>query len=153
MSGARANLGLEVHFVGEKRKPECVALADKQLGDKRGGVYRERYLVGLTEIAMSLEREKHGGRLVDQHEASQISLLLKTLHEEFVGASVEFPVDVFRRFAVVVEAMLGKLDREAVERTFVQSGDETLHHLTREKVERLVFFYFLKRHVEPDDCN
>lgn len=79
--------------------------------------------------------------------ATQIGFFLKTFYKKFVGSSIQFPVDVFCRFAIVVQSVFGEFDREAMKRAFVEARNEAFDHLSGEKVERFVFLNFLKRHL------
>ncbi len=63
----------------------------------------------MFEVDLVTHREAHAGALVDDQLATEVGLLLVALHEELLGASVEFPVDMTNRLARVVETMLRKL--------------------------------------------
>ena len=73
----------------------------------------------MLEVNLLPHGEAHARALVDDQLAAQVGLLLVTLHEEFLGATIEFPVDMADGLACVVEAMLGKLNRKTMEGTLV----------------------------------
>ena len=59
----------------------------------------------------------------------EIGLLLKFLDVQAVRPAVKLPVHITDRLALVILAMFGKLHREPVERTLVQTCNKALHHL------------------------
>ena len=140
MHSVGAYLSLHVDLVGEEGESEGVALAQQQLYQCGGSIDGEGEFVGVLEVALPFDGEEHRRRVVDDQLAAEVGLLLEALHEELVGTTVELPVDIARRFAGIVQPMLGKLNRESVEGTLVQAGDETLHHLAGKEVERFIFF-------------
>ena len=73
----------------------------------------------MLKVNLLPHREAHARALVDDQLAAQVSLLLVAFHEEFLGAAIEFPVDMADGLACVVEAMFGKLHRKTVEGTLV----------------------------------
>ncbi len=89
----------------------------------------------MLEVDFLPHGKAHARTLVDDQLAAQVGFLLVTLDEEFLSAAIQFPVDMTNGFARVVEAMFGKLDRETMERTLVQTRDESLHNLTRQELK------------------
>ena len=73
----------------------------------------------MLKINLLPHGEAHARTLVDDQLAAQVGLLLVTFDEEFLGAAIEFPVDMADGFACVVQAMFGELNRKTVERTLV----------------------------------
>ena len=73
---------------------------------------------------------------------AQVGLLLILLDEQFVGAGVQFPVDVPDGFARVVWTVLGKLHRKAVHRALVDTRNETFHHLFGHELHVVELRYF-----------
>lgn len=74
--------------------------------------------------------EKHGTAMVYHQLASQVGLFLKTFDKKFVGAAIEFPVDIAGGLASGVLAVFGKFDGEAVKRTSMQAREESLDYLS-----------------------
>ena len=96
-----------------------MALAAHQLHQRGGGIDGEKEFVGMPEVNLLPHGEAHARALVDDQLATQVGLLLVTLHEEFLRAAIEFPIDMADRLASIVEAMLGKLNRKTMEGTLV----------------------------------
>jgi hypothetical protein len=67
--------------------------------------------------------------MIDDDVAAQVGLLLVPLHKQLIGPPEQPPVDVLGGFALVVQAVLGKLNRKTVKRAFMQARDEPFHHL------------------------
>lgn len=130
---------MKVDLVADKGEAEGVALAHKEFDEDGSGIDGEGELVGLLETAMAFEREQHGTAVVDDDMATEVGLFGKAFDKEFVGTAIELPVDVFGRLAGVVEPMFGKLDREAVKRALVETGNKALDNLTGEEIQRFVF--------------
>ena len=80
-------------------------------------------------------RETHTRALVDDQLAAQVGFFLVAFHEELLGASVQFPVDMTNRLTRVIESVFGKLHGKPVERTFVKARDEALHNLSCQKLQ------------------
>ena len=59
---------------------------------------------------MAIDGEGHRTAVVDDDVATQIGFFVELFHKEFVGPSVEFPVDVARGFPIGVESVFGKFD-------------------------------------------
>ena len=89
----------------------------------------------MLEINLLAHWKTHARTLVDDQLATQVGLLLVAFHKQFFGTAIEFPVDMTDGFAGIIEPMLGKLHRKAMERTFVQSRDETFDNLSRQKLQ------------------
>ena len=89
----------------------------------------------MLEINLLSHRETHAGTLVNHQLAAQVGLFLVAFHEKFLRAPVEFPVDMPNRLARVVQTMLRKLHREAMEGALVKPRDEAFHNLARQKIE------------------
>ena len=109
-------------LVPEKHQADGVPLLEHQVGQSRsqaGGVAK------LAEWTAGLE--VHRAADVQQEVGLQIGLLLVLLDVEAVGFGVGLPVQVAQGVAGHVGPVLGKLDREPVVRTAVQTGDEALH--------------------------
>ena len=85
----------------------------------------------MFEINLLTHGKAHARTLVDDQLATQVGFFLIAFHEEFLRAAIEFPIDMANRFARVVEAMFGKLDRKTVEGAFVQACDKPFHDLSR----------------------
>jgi hypothetical protein len=60
---------------------------------------------------------------------SAVGFFLKLFYKKLIGTGKQFPVDIFYRFAVIVQPVLGKLNRKAMKRTLVQAGYKTLNNL------------------------
>ena len=130
-----AALRMQVDVLTEQRESKCVALTVQQLDEDGGGIHRKGHLVGLVGVALPFQREEHRGALVDQQLAAQVGLLFKLLYKKLVGATIEVPIDVARRFARVVLPVVGEFDRETMKRTLMLARDEAFHHLASIKVE------------------
>ena len=73
----------------------------------------------MLEINLLPHGETHAGALVNNELATQVCLFLVAFHEEFLRATIQFPVDMTDGFACIVEAMFGELNRKTVEGTLV----------------------------------
>ena len=135
---AAAAVGLQVDALAQQRQPESVALPYQQLGEYGGRITGKRQFVGMAQIALSLGGQEHRAAMVDHQLATQIRLFLIAFYKQLVGTAVELPVDVACRLALRILPMFGKLDRETVKRTSMQTGDETLHRLACIEIQRLV---------------
>ena len=89
----------------------------------------------MLKINFVPHRKTHAGTLVDDQLTTKVGFLLVTFHKELLRAAIQFPVDMTNRLARVVQPMLRKLHRKAMERTFVKAGDEALHNLSCQKLE------------------
>jgi hypothetical protein len=87
--------------------------------------------------------------VVDENLTAQIRFLFVAFSEEFVGSPVQLPVNVSARFAGIVLAVFGKLNRKAMVWALVKSSEKSLHSLTGQKVELSERFYF----VSTDFCH
>ena len=96
-----------------------IALAAHQLHERGGGIDGEKEFVGMLEIDLLPHGEAHARALVDDQLAAQVGLLLVTFDEEFLRATIEFPIDMADGLARVIKAMFGELNRKAVEGTLV----------------------------------
>ena len=96
-----------------------IALASHQFHERGSGINGEKEFVGMLEINLLPHGETHAGTLVNDQLAAQVGLLLVAFHEEFLGAAIQFPVDMTDGFASVVEAMFGKLNGKTMEGTLV----------------------------------
>jgi hypothetical protein len=90
--------------------------------------------------------------MIDDEMTAQIRFFFETLHEHFIAAAVELPVNVLRRLTGVVNTVFRKLHGKAMERTFVQTGNESFHYLSRQKLEvrELLKVVWFKRHRNKD---
>ena len=79
--------------------------------------------------------ETHAGTFVDDNLAAQVGFLFVAFHEEFLGAAIEFPVDMTNRLTRVVESVFGELHGKPVERTLVEACDKPFHNLSRQKLK------------------
>ena len=73
----------------------------------------------MLEVNLLPNGKAHARALVDDQLATQVGLLLVTLHEELLRATIEFPVDMSDGLACVIQAMLGELNRKTVKGTLV----------------------------------
>ena len=114
----------------ERDQADRVLLVDHQVAERRGEADRVLELGQLLAIGVA-----HRPREVHHQVARQVRLGLEFLRVEAVGLGVDVPVDVRDVVAGRVLAVLGELDREAVERAGVQAGDEALDDELRPQVE------------------
>lgn len=141
---AGAHFGLEFDGIGKKGNAESIALTQKQFDDESCAVDREGELVGLIENPVTFERKIHRRRLVYQNLAAEVCFLLEPLDKQLVGACIELPVDIARRFAGIVEPMLGKLDRKTVKGALVEPRNKSLYHLLGKEIQGFIFFQLCK---------
>lgn len=127
-------VGLKFHPVGKKSKPHRVALFAHQINQRRRHVHRKGQFVVLNFAAFCI-REQHRRRGVDNQLAAQVGFLFVLLYKKLVGSRIEFPVDVLGRFALVVEAVLGKFHRKAMKRAAVQTGNKAFYHFAGNQPE------------------
>ena len=83
----------------------------------------------------------HRRRRIYQQMTAQVGFFFVAFDEQAVGFGKNFPVNVARAFARVVEAMLGKFDRKAVEWRFVQARNEAFNQLLGQKLYVAVLPY------------
>ena len=77
--------------------------------------------------------------MVNHQLATEVGLLFKPFDKELVGTAVELPVDVADGLAEGVLPVFGKLHREAMKGTAVQTDEKALHDLAGEELEGFVF--------------
>jgi hypothetical protein len=66
---------------------------------------------------------------------AKVGFFFVLLDKQPVGTGKQFPVEVFGRFAGIVEAVLCKFHRKTMKRTSVQAGDKPFDHLLRDEFE------------------
>ena len=61
--------------------------------------------------------------------APKVGFFLVAFGVKLVGFGKEFPIDMLRTLACIVDLMFSKFSRKPVKRTLMQSRDKALHHL------------------------
>ena len=122
----------------EEGEAESIALPVEELNKHGGGIDGKGKFIGMVNITVVLRWEEHGTALVDENLTTEVGFLLELLYVEAVGAPIKMPVDVLGTLTVVVLAVVGELNREAVKRTFMPAGDESFNYLAGKKVQRFV---------------
>ena len=89
----------------------------------------------MIEVDLLPHGEAHARALVDDELTTQVGLLFVAFDKEFLRAAIKFPVDMTDGLARIVQAMFGKLHRKTMERTLVQTRDESLHNLTSQELK------------------
>src|SRR5690606_5160474 len=79
--------------------------------------------------------KEHGTRTVYGNATSKIGLFFKFLDKHFIASAKYLPVHMPQVVALVIQAMLGKLYRKAMEWTFVQANDKAFDHLTGNELQ------------------
>ena len=99
-------------FAVERDQAHAVLLMQHQVGQRRGralGVFQLRHRRRVALVAHALAG-------VQQQVADQVRLFLELLQVVLVGAAEDLPIEIAEVVAGRVLAVLGELDREAVER-------------------------------------
>ena len=109
------------HLLVEGDQADRVLLVDHQVAEGRRQADAVLELRQLLAVSVA-----HRAGEVHHQIAGQVGLGLELLDVEPVGLGVNVPVDVGDVVAGRVLAVLGKLDREPLERAGVQPGDEAL---------------------------
>ena len=117
------HLRLHFNFVRKSTQTHGIFLALEHISNAGGGHGAES---NLAKIWLGIV---HRRRRVYQQMAAQVGFFFVAFHKQTVGFGKNFPVNVPRTFARVIEAMLGKFDRKPVKRRFVQARNEALHQL------------------------
>ena len=105
----------------ERHQADRVLLVDHQVAEGRGQADAIFELGQLLAVGVS-----HRPREVHHQVAGQVGLGLELLDVEPIGLGEHRPVDVGDVIARGIFPMLGKLDREPLERAGVQARDEAL---------------------------
>ena len=126
----------------EEGEAESIALPVKELNKHGGGIDGKGKFIGMVNITVVLRWEEHGTALVDENLTTEVGFLLELLYVEAVGAPIKMPVDVLGTLTIVVLAVVGELNREAVIRTLMLTCDETLDNLPRTPLEMVELFKF-----------
>ena len=126
---------VDANTIGKNSEAYGIALTFQQFNHSGRGIDRKFDLVEVWAIRINALREIHRGRSINQNMATQIGFLFVALHEILIGARQQFPVEMPRALAGVVLSMLGKLNRETVKRTFVQTCNEAFHSLFGQQLE------------------
>ena len=117
------------HSRVEGDQPDCVALTDHQVSQRGGDS------PGMLELGDRLPGVPHAARRIDDKERLQVRLFLIFLDVIPVGLAERPPVDMPDLVAGPVLAMLGKLDRETLERAPVQTGRHAFDHQASQQLE------------------
>jgi hypothetical protein len=73
---------------------------------------------------------------------AEIGFFFIPFDKEFFCATKQTPVDVFGRFACVVQPVFCKLDGKTMKRTFVQACDKTFNYLPGNQLQGTDLLYF-----------
>ena len=120
--GIAAGADQRADLAVEGDQAHAVLLLEHQVGQRRGralGVFELRHRRGVAPVAHALAG-------VQQQVADQVRLFLELLQVVLVGPAEDFPVEVAQVVAGRVLAMLGELDREAVEGAAMHARDVAL---------------------------
>ena len=129
--GARPDHTAELRVV--ESQAHGVALVEHEVRQRGGDVLGEREL-GRVRAGVA-----HAAGRIDDEGGAEVRLLLELLDVVAIRLADRPPVDVADLVAGVVLAMLGELDRVALERTFVNATQEALDEAARHEGEGAVF--------------
>ena len=129
MAGGRPGRDQPAGLAAAGDQPDGVALADHQVGERRREPPR------VLELRARPPRVPHAPRRIDDEVRFQICLFFIFLDVVAVALAERPPVDVADLVPRPVLAVLGELDREALERAPVHPRHHPLDHQPRHQLE------------------
>src|SRR5215207_5873553 len=115
----------------ESKQADCVALVIRKIGETG----REHFcVVCLLHITGSIT---HGSAHIEDDQNARVRFALVQLHEQFIAASINIPVDATNFIAGLVLPILCKIDAEPKIGRLMQPGDESFDNGSRQQLHIL----------------
>lgn len=143
---------MKVNVFVEQVKTHGITLHAHQFNKSSCAVNGKPQFIWMLIIKALPYRKEHARACVNHKLAAEVGLLFVAFDEQFLGSSIQFPVDVSDRLTSIIESMFGKLDRKAMKRTLVQAGDEAFDNLFGEKLEIPQINYVIPLNWQNKSC-
>jgi hypothetical protein len=130
---ARPRTGRQVldHSFVECGESDGIVLSDAEIRQRRSQI------LGVLQLAYPGTGKTHRGARIDQQVNLGVSVSLVLLDVHSISSGEQLPIEVPDIIPRHVLAMLSEIRRETQIRGAVQTGNESLHHCSSDKLERV----------------
>ena len=127
MAGSMPRGEVLTDLLRESQQAHRIALQIKKVSQRcsKGG--------GIIGLRVTQRTKSHRAALVGDQMTTQIRFVLEFLNEVPIAAGKDAPIQIARIIPSGVLAILRKLDRKAMVRRFMQTGNKTFYQLFRQK--------------------